>query len=258
MTGTGVGSISGGLFGRKAIVGLSGGWGALDLGRNYTAMFYTIGAYDPFSYKYTGIIPTAGLDGARRNNDIQYTSASMNGFTLRAEQALGEVAGNNSASRTTELALSYANGPLNLGGGFGRMQNATNTLPTNSWTIGGGYNFNPFTVKAGYFTKKADQAGGGSVDTRNVWLGGRYQMAGANALSLAYYDTNVDSPVAGADGKTKLWILGFVHNLSKRTEFYADIDRKTFSGSSVLKMTAPDTRTQNSAVGLSVGINHAF
>lgn len=258
MSGTGVGSISGGLFGRKQIVGLSGGWGRLDLGRNYTTIFYTTGAYDPFGYKYTGIIPIAGLDGARRNNDIQYTSVNLNGFTVRAEHALGEVVGDNSASATNEAGLSYANGPLNLGLAYGSQKNATNTLTTKQWTLGGGYNFDPFKVMAGYHIKKADQAGGGTFDTRNVWIGGRYQMAGANALSLAYYDTNFDSPVANADGKSKLWILGFVHNLSKRTELYADIDHRALSGTSVLKMPAPDTRTQDRQLGISVGINHAF
>ena len=37
------------IFRRKAIVGLSGNWGALDLGQNYTALFYTTAAYEPFN-----------------------------------------------------------------------------------------------------------------------------------------------------------------------------------------------------------------
>lgn len=243
------------IFRRKAIVGLSGGWGALDLGRNYTAVFYTTGAYDPFHYKYTGIIPIATLDGARRNNDIQYTG-SFNGLTVRVEHALGEVIGSDAASASNEAGLSYANGPWNVGGAFGSQKDAANVLTTKQWTIGGGYKVNPFEIMAGYHIKKADQAGGGTFDTKNVWLGGRYAMSAANALSLAYYDTNFDSPVANADGKSKLWIAGFVHNLSKRTELYADIDHRALSGTKVLG--AGGAQTQDKQLGISVGINHAF
>lgn len=256
MTGTGVGSISGGLFGRKQIVGLSGNWGALDLGRNYTTIFYTTGAYDPFRYKYTGIIPIAGLDGARRNNDIQYTG-KFNGLTVRLEHALGEVPGEQAASATTEAGLSYANGPFSIGGAYGTQKDATNTLDTKRWTIGGGYNFAPFEVKLGYHIMKADLAAGGTADTKNAWVGGRYAMSGANALTVGYYDTKTEN-VAATEGKRKLFVVGFVHNLSKRTEFYADIDHARLSGSSILTMPAPDTRTQNRVTGVSVGINHAF
>lgn len=255
MTGTGVGSISGGLFGRKQIVGLSGNWGALDLGRNYTTIFYTTGAYDPFNYNYPGIIPIAGLDGARNNNNITYTSNSFNGLTFRANHALGEVAGKTSASANSELGLSYANGPFSMGGAYGAAKNATDTLTTKNWTIGGAYATGPFRVALGYDIKKADIAGGGTGDTKNWWLGGSYKLSGANALSAAYYDTKTTN-LAAIDGKKKLFIVGFVHNLSKRTELYADIDHTGLDGSSVLGYGG--AQTQDKALGFSVGINHAF
>jgi len=254
LTGTGQMDDNNTLFRRKQIVGLSGSWGRLDMGRNYTAIFYTTGAYDPLKYKYTGIIPIAGLDGARRNNDIQYTSNSMNGFVVRAEYALGEVAGKSGGGGTSEIALSYANGPFSFGTAYGSQKDATDTLTTKNWTLGGKYSMAPFEFMAGYDVKKADKAGGGTGDTKNWWLGGRYQMAGANALSLGYYDTKTTNIVA-TEGTKKLWLVSFVHNLSKRTEFYADIDRANLSGSAVL---ATGTNTRNSATGFSVGINHAW
>ncbi|MGP1677025.1 MAG: porin [Burkholderiales bacterium] len=276
MSGTGVGSISGGLFGRKAIVGLSGNWGALDLGRNYTSIFYTTGAYDPMHYKYTGIIPIAGLDGARRDNTITYTSVNMNGLTLRANIGLGEVAGSNSDDRNAELGASYANGPLSFGVAYGvdngapvaakaagftssvatgalvitptAATAAVPALKSKQWTIGGAYKMNPFEVMIGYDIDKTDLAGGSTSDRKVAWIGGRYAMSGANAVSLAYYDDKRDAAV---DGTKKLWILGFVHNLSKRTEFYADIDSAKVDGSL-------NTGTDSSNLGISIGINHAF
>ncbi|MBE0612186.1 MAG: porin [Burkholderiales bacterium] len=253
MTGTGVGSISGGLFGRKQIVGLSGNWGALDLGRNYTTIFYTTGAYDPFHYKYTGIIPIAGLDGARRNNTITYTSKSMNGLTLRANMGLGEVVDNNAAGRNSELGVSYANGPFSMGIAYGVDRNATDTADSKQWTIGGAYKTGPWEFMVGYDRDdNTTFAAGGAENERKVtWLGGRYKMSGNNAVSLAYYNDKNETSTTSGTGK--LWILGFVHNLSKRTEFYADIDNRKVDGS----MRAAGS-TDNSNTGISIGINHAF
>lgn len=244
------------IFRRKAIVGLSGGWGALDMGRNYTTIFYTTASYDPLKYKYTvaNMVPVTGLDGARLNNDIQYTG-TFNGLTIRAEHALGEVAGATGASATNEVGLSYANGPFTVGGAYASAKDVTDSLTTKRWTVGGSYIFGALEVMAGYHMKKADVAVGGTIDTRDIWAGGRWQMSGANALSLGYYDTRLDSPVAGADGKKDFLIVSFVHNLSKRTELYADVDHTSLKDSLRL-VSGPNTK--NSILGFSVGINHAF
>jgi predicted porin len=277
LSGSGTGSISGGLFGRKAIVGLSGGWGALDLGRNYTTIFYTTGAYDPFSYKYTGIIPIAGLDGARRNNTITYTGA-FNGLTVRAMYALGETVGSGSEGSTAEVGASYANGPFSVGTAYGTQKGvavagtpagftssvatgalvitptaataAVPALDTTNWTIGGAYKTGPFRVALGYDVKEADIAGGGSNDTKVSWVGGSYDMTGPMAFTLGYYQTKLDNATA-ADGDKKLWIAGLTYDLSKRTTIYADIDNTKLDGSF-------DTGTKDSVTGISVGINHAF
>lgn len=274
MTGTGVGSISGGLFGRKQIVGLSGGWGALDLGRNYNTIFYTTGAYDPFNYKYTGIIPIATLDGARDNNMITYTSNSMNGLVIRGDYSLGEVAGSSGDGSKAQIGLAYANGPFNVGAAYGTGKNVPiaavgpvagiPSLTTKQWTIGGGYTFNAFALKAGYYDRKADNNTaflGGEAEQKTWWLGGRYAMSGANALTLAYYDTKYNDyatlvPATAVSAKNQLWILGFVHNLSKRTELYADIDSRRLNGAGYTGTI--DGATKVTQTGISVGINHAF
>ena len=99
------------LFNRSAFVGFGGGWGNVDLGRQYTVIFKTIGNYDPFNYKYTnGMIPLAGLDGARHNNEIQY-QGGFNGLNVLASYAFGEVAGSSAASSPAEIGLNYATGP---------------------------------------------------------------------------------------------------------------------------------------------------
>ncbi|MFA6313843.1 MAG: porin [Sterolibacterium sp.] len=251
-SGDGTQGLAGGLFRRSAWVGLEGGFGSLDLGRQYTVIFKTIGAYDPFNYKYTGIIPLAGEDGARRDSDIQWAKTFGGGFTARAQYALGEVAGDTSKGATGELGLSWANGPLNLGGAWGTQQSATTGLDTTNWTIGGAYKTAPWRFAAGYALKEADVAGGSSVDTTNWWLGGSYAWGGPHEITLAYYDTDIDAAGTVADGSTKLTILGYTYAFSKRTNLYAGVDYKKFDGISKIG------GTQDSATGFSLGINHFF
>jgi len=99
------------LFNRAANVGIGGAWGSIDLGRQYTVAFKTVGTYDPFNYKYTGIIPAVGATaGVRNNNDVQYTG-TFGAITARAEWALGEVAGSNSSGSTKAVGVGYSAGP---------------------------------------------------------------------------------------------------------------------------------------------------
>lgn len=259
-TGTGAGNA--GLFDRTATVGLGGAWGSLDLGRQYSVNFRTIGAYDPFNYKYTGIIPTStqGLSNGvilhRLNNDIQY-AGKFGGVTLRAEYALGEVAGSTSEGATQAIGASYAGGPFSVGAAYTQGKRGAALAPATNdmknWTVGGAYATGPFRVALGYADLKQDLAAGGNQRTKDWWLGGSYSITPAAALTAAYYETKgvaSGNPLAGADGKRKLFIVGATYNLSKRTNFYADVDNSRFTNTAV--------PAQSNQTGVSVGINHLF
>jgi len=246
------------IFQRQANVGLGGDWGSLDLGRNYTAIFKTVAAYDPFHYTFTGAVPLVGLDGLRRDNDIQYTG-SFSGVTVRVEHALGQVPGMSGASATTEGGLNYDNGPISVGGAAMTKKDATNQLTTKQWTVGGAFRTGPFEVAAGYDKNTADQPLISSADTKNWWLGGSYHMTPAAALLAGYFDTKT-SNVSDIDGQSKKFVVGAQYNMSKSTILYADIDHTNLDGSSVIGYlkggVAPQTQsTQN---GIMFGIDHWF
>jgi len=242
------------LFNRTASVGIGGPWGSVDLGRQYSVNFKTIGAYDPFNYKYTGIIPLAGQGGLTRlDNDIQY-AGTFGGVTVRAEYALGEVAGSTGNNSTQAIGASYAGGPFSVGAAYTTgKRGPTQDQTLNNWTVGGAYATGPFRVALGYADLKQNVVG--NVDTRQKdwWLGGSYNITPAAALSAAYYETKATA-AAGFDGKRKLFIVGATYALSKRTNFYADIDNSKFSGS----LRVPGTTNQTTTTGVSVGINHLF
>lgn len=242
------------LFNRSAFVGLGGAWGSVDLGRQYSVNFKTIGAYDPFNYKYTAIIPLAAQGGLTRlNNDVQYTG-TFGGVTARAEYALGEQAGSPANGSAKAVGVSYAGGPFSVGGAY---TTHSNSLPVvgfedqKNWTVGGAYNGGKFRVAVGYANSK-QQTGtvAGDTTAKDAWLGGNFVVSPAVDLTAAYYRTNASA--AGIDGRRNLTIVGATYALSKRTNFYADIDHSKLSGSAV-----PAT-TQDTNNGVSVGINHLF
>ena len=268
---TGDGAVAGNLFNRAAYVGLGGAWGALDLGHQYSVNFKTIGKYDPFNYNYTGIIPLATQGGLTRlNNDIQY-SGEFGPVGVMAEYALGEQTTGTSDGSTYAIGGNYSGGPFTVGAAYTNRNNTAGTADQKNWTVGGAYATGPFRVALGYADSKyeagygfkpvANDANGASpvaiateVTIKDAWVGGSYAMSPAATLSAAYYQTKGSS--AGLDGKRKMFIVGGTYALSKRTNFYADIDSRRYDGAAGQVLSS--NGNNETQTGISVGINHLF
>ena len=287
-SGSGAVADSARFFNRSAFVGLGGQWGSIDLGRQYTVAFKTVGAYDPFNYKYTGIIPTALASisaGTRNDNDIQYTG-TFGPLTARAEYALGENVGGGSNNSAAAVGATFATGPFSVGAAYTKRRPVSTAaigttaagpnLDNKHYTVGGAVTFGPARLAAGYAREEQDRSLGGETTQKNAWIGGSYDITPALGLSAAYYHTKADNfgALANNNGKRGLFIVGATYALSKRTNFYADVDYTKFkdglatastatanlsglngSGSQLGLASAPG---QDRQVGVSVGINHLF
>jgi predicted porin len=235
------------LFNRSAFVGIGGAWGSIDLGRQYSVNFKTIGLYDAFGYKYPGIIPLAGQGGLTRfDNDIQYTG-TFGPVTVRAEYALGEVAGSNSNGASQAIGASYSAGGITVGGAYTqrKLPNGTPAAfrDNKNWTVGGAFKATAFSVAAGYAKNTQENAPTiADTDVKTAWLSGSFNFSPAAALTAGYYQVKTTP----TNAKNELLIVGATYALSKRTNFYADIDRR--------KIKPANTKQ----TGLSVGINHLF
>lgn len=246
------------LFNRSAFVGLGGAWGSLDFGRQYSVNFKVIGAYDPFSYKFTGIVPLAAQGGLTRlDNDIQYTG-TFGAITARAEYALGEQTGSASNGSAQAVGVNYAGGPFSAGAAYTQRKNLVGAVYADqkNWTIGGAYATGPFRVAVG-FAESKQATGLATVDTRvkDAWIGGTYSFTPAAALTAGFYRTEYKAAAGNSDGRKNLIIVGGTYALSKRTNFYADIDNNRFSGTAIGTVSPA---TQKRQTGISVGINHLF
>jgi len=134
---TGQAAQGGLLFGRTAIVGLSGSKGTIYLGRQkdyIDDLSAYNGALDFGSL--VNNIHALNLDrsqGSRVNNSIRYNSPVMGGVTLSALYGFGEQAGSTGAGQSFGIGGSYNNGPLSVGAAyFQNKLTANNTFAGSS------------------------------------------------------------------------------------------------------------------------------
>jgi predicted porin len=262
-TGGGPGSAAGvgnqGLFQRKSIVGLSGhgGW-SVDLGRDYTVNFKTQGVYDPMSYTYTGITPTAGRNtaGVRFSNLI--TGAYRFGAGgIRVDYTLGETVGANTGDGAG-VNFDYAWGPVT----FAIASSSVNLAGGNKMStgnVGVAWKIGAFTLRGGLSNTNTETGPGTDTDSPMAVFGVQYAISPTLNGRLGYYTTKFETN-STKTADDKLLIVAMDYYLSKKTTLYVEIDRrnvKNVSGTpataSVMGATVADGAT---AVGL--GIAHAF
>jgi len=246
---------SAGIFGRKSIVGLSKGGNSVTLGHDYTANFKSQGIYDPMSYTYTGITPSAvtNVAGTRNSNMIEGGFRFGTGGVL-VEYAMGEVAGQNSWGTRTGFMGDFAFGPVTLTGAYSSMKDSTSgTTTTKTTNFGGKYGMGAFTFRAGFSDQKTS---GGAVDLTQplMMFGVQYNMSPTLSGRFGYYSGKFKS--AGVEvGTSKTTIVALDYSLSKQTTAYVEFDRQGRSGN---KLTGAVGTLDDGATGIGAGIVHAF
>lgn len=247
------GALTGGLlFGRQAFVGLKGGFGAVNLGRQYTPHYSLLVSADPFGNGLAGKTTNVMTTVVRTDNLAKYSSPSMGGFTADVAYGFGEVAGNTSASRTIGLNLKYAAGPVMVGLGYHNLNNAANTDDAKNTLLAGTYDFRVAKAHLAYGVNK----GTGTVDNTDLMVGVTVPF-GASKL-VASYIRKDDKSTLNQDARQ--WAVGYFYALSKRTDLYAayaDITNK--NGATFRVGNATDTAaTASGDRAFNLGIRHTF
>lgn len=217
------GATVGTLFGREAVVGLSGGFGTVRLGQQaYLPAYLATADYVSMHNHDTGTSSDALFGGfqlpARQSNSISYTTPSFSGLTVEVAQSLREnVAG---AQNQTDIAANYDAGPLHLGAGYQKF--GDNKL----LALRALYEFGAVTL-GGYYERDDFVTQG---DRNN------FRIAAMYTLGASEFHANVGS--AGkfskiADSKAQQYTLGYNYNLSKRTKVYGYVTRVNDSAAGV-------------------------
>ena len=247
---------SGVLFNRGAYIGMSGWFGTVNLGRQYTVAHDIIYDYDPFNFSYPSITPvTPATDGFRFNNDVKYIG-SYGPVNFRAENSFGGVAGDFNAGAARGVGLQYKSGWLNVGGVYEYRTVQVNNVyqPDNYVAFGAELVFGSLRFAGGYMNENQNSAEpAADVRTLNYWGGVTYDVNPFMRLGGAYYIT--DLPNSG--GKRSQGIVSMTYSLSKRTRLYAEADYTKFSGSYVTNKTLNPNNIPHQTA-FSVGMNHLF
>jgi len=247
---------------RRSTLSLSGGFGEIRLGRDYTPTFWNHTIFDLFNTvgvaAQTNLMASANMGTpvnsfattlVRANNTIGYFLPSgLGGIYGQVMVAAGEGATGN---KYMGGRLGYAAGPINVAGAWGKTDKTGPMLDDLvAWNVGASYKFSFMTLLGQYH---------------------EYEYRGST-LKNAYAGVSVPfgaSTFKGTYGKTGSFRsatqigLGYQYDLSKRTALYANyskVDNErgsqfTASGSGVAPTAA---QTGFKSTGYEAGVRHAF
>jgi predicted porin len=276
-----------GMWQRRAVAGLAGGWGEVRLGRDYTTGFSAAGATDMMGYGLYGnwLTFTAAAFGnmaagggitTRASNGIWYTSPAIGNTKCMAVPAPTEC---NAFSGGLTLTGFYSAGesttkPTDAGNGWGLAAvyrggpataqiyyqefNDTAGDARKEMGLGGGWNFGAFRVTAAYGQLEVPNGD----KTKAYGLGGGVKVGAGEFLAQVM---QIKMDVAG-DPKATAWGLAYVHPLSKRTNLYATYGTTRNNDASSVPVMGSDQKITAAAVGVNgadpsafaVGIRHMF
>ena len=286
---TGVSNQGGRAFGRQAFIGLTGSWGTVVAGRQYSMFFLSLFDADQLGPNNFGLgSHDAYIPNAREDNAVGYRG-TFGGWTIGATYSLGrdavnagpspsgmncpgESATDTKACRAWSAMLKYDNKGWGVAlatdqlrggaGAFGGLS-SSDKLDRRS-TLNGYVNVGALKLSAGLIRRSNDGAAalsavnGQSLRSDLAWIGAAYTVTpqfiiDGQVQQLAFRQ--------GGDKSSLIAIRGNYH-LSKRTMLYAmagriDTDgRLNFSLSSAQVSANPGAGEAQS--GLMAGMRHSF
>jgi len=246
-------------WGRRATVSLSGDFGEVRLGRNKTASRLHLEEFDP--YAFTGL----GSTGVLYSN-------------------LGS--GNGTAFGRADNLASYSL-PTNLGGFYGGVDVAAGegTITNKHQSVRGGFKTGGLNVSATYANAygAADKykllSGGVSYDfgaakpsfsytqakfgarKQTLWTAAVTVPLGQGQILASFTDSKANgaAETAAVAYDAKLFAVGYVYNLSKRTALYTTAAQIKNGGAGKLLVNgSPTPSAGGKSSGVDVGIRHSF
>lgn len=271
------------MFGRQAIVGLSGdSWGKVTLGRQYDPLVDLI---QPLTADntFSSVTATPGdidnYDNSLRvSSSVKYLSPVWNGLQAEAMYGFGNVAGAMGQGATYSGALTYSFNNLSVAGGYFRADNPNPgsgtrrniSSATNAWTGSSDPLFDGI-VNSGYISaasisiaRVGAQYTAGSFILSGTYSNSQYKSDGfstfageerfnSGTASITYQWTPALAIGTGytymsASGNTSATynqcFAGAVYSLSKRTSVYAVAGYQHASGKQLVQNSNGTTTVQ--------------
>ncbi|MBV7534169.1 porin [Duganella sp. sic0402] len=248
---TGAAKQNGALFGRQALICLTGDAGSLSIGHQYTPFYKVLNnVADPFA---TGMAGNAQniFDGTTRvSNTVEYITPRVAGFSADVQYGLGEVAGDTSKYRYLGASGTYEEGALTVVLVHQQRNNTAASANSRNTMLAARYRFGDITGHAAH-VRNRDLLG---VESRDTLLGFSAQLAGANKLIASVIDHHDSS---GVGQHARQAAIGIAHSLSRRTDVYAAYGHISNSNGAAFRVgTAADSGS--GTTGLNLGVRHVF
>lgn len=284
-----VGAQGGAMFSRQAFVGVSGGFGTVSLGRQYTAYDGLRGStnmiYDS-NFATTADVWGAGVRDYqnRASNSIAYASPVFAGFSAGVVYGFGEneraaaaAVGTTpavlaaDAESNASIRIQYANGPLLVG--FAHQQEkqfsgsnyfgsgtglfANQPAPAVAFSakrkynlVGASYDFGVVKLVAQYNQAKGETSATTSSKDDEFQIGVSVPF-GAAAIAAGYSIAKTEGSGGALNENTSngVSLLG-TYALSKRTNVYA--------GFKATQIESANAATETKANTIAVGVRHLF
>lgn len=226
-------------FHRTAKVGLSGGFGSLDVGRQYDIVDTMYATYDSMSSApdYTANAALSNCTSAaspnahagavgdcvvRQDNSVIYKTPKMGGLSATALWAPGEnKTAAASAGKVYGVMVNYANGPFGIGAGYQSNKASGAVAATTHYILGAQYDLGVAKLFGQYASGKVKSAAAGALYEDKGFSLGAVVPFGAARLVAAYAKEDTDNNAGAKMQSTKAFGLMAEYDLSKRTSLYA-------------------------------------
>ena len=201
----------------RSIVGLSGGFGRVSLGHEYTTAF--LGSQlinDPWGWDTvvastgTAGITALGIGKVRNDSALTYNFAAA-GFSFGAQIAEATDAINNFQKRPMNVSAGYAAGPVALNMGY-ELTGAQAAAKEKLLSLGGTFNMGVVKLGAAYMK---------GTTFANVSRKG-YLVTAAAPMGQGEFRAAIGKRRVGNVDDINLVAVGYHYALSKRTTVYAD------------------------------------
>ncbi|AIY40119.1 Outer membrane protein [Collimonas arenae] len=228
---TGKAAQSGRLFGRQAWVGLSGSWGTLTAGRQYSPAYNVEFANEPFGWANvyeSGFIYDNYMGGNRWDNSILYQQKAGH-FSGTLMVGFGEQAGATRNGSKQGGSITYELGPAAVSAGYQQTHDVNGVVDHKVWTAGGYYPIGALKLFLSYLNHRSDL----TLQKNDVWAtGASYGLTPAVELYGGfYYDRQREQR-----GNKRTVVGMFNYKLSKRTNVYLQADYSKIDAGYVTNM----------------------
>jgi len=275
---------------RQSFIGLSGGFGTVRLGYQYTSL-YELGTLSGYTQTMEGVhggdfAHLAGFAwvGGTRANGVSYVSPSFGGLTVSGQFGGGTNTLNSFThsvdqagapaqfkNERTSIMAKYAAGPISASVAYTRYKNGNPALNEDSIALASltnlrgrvatadvtqlGASYDLGMAKIGFTYNDGDngRAAGAAQSTKGYGFGVTVPM-GALSFIAGFQNQKVNNGEGAntLDTKATGWQLGAVYALSKRTTAYA------FTGTTTTKFVVDGTDPKIKQNDFVVGVRHTF